>query len=370
MGQRKNREFFSELMVGLFMVVVLGLLAYFTIVISGVDLLTGRSEFPVQVVFENVGGLKASDSVVMRGMTVGSVEKLALSQGKVNVTLALREDVKLREGYRFSVCTGSLLGGNYLLIEEGEGKPLPAGTRLVGTTPKRWMEDLGDVIADLKQATSGGELKSIVTNLNATVASFKVVAERIEKGRGTLGKLLSEDMTVYNDLEKTMANLRSLTDKIDSGTNTLATLLNDDGRVYGSLRKTIANLETVSSRLEKGKGTLGKLLSEDDTVYQDLQETVASLKRVAVRLDKAEGSLGKLMKDDNKVYNDLEKTVANLRSVTDRLEKGEGTLGKLSADDELYDDIHGLVKDVRQTVDNFRDTTPITAFSSLIMGGL
>jgi phospholipid/cholesterol/gamma-HCH transport system substrate-binding protein len=75
------------------------------------------------------------------------------------------------------------------------------------------------------------------------------------------------------------------------------------------------------------------------------------------------------MKDD-KVYTDLDATVANLRQVTDRLVKGEGTLGKLSADDKLYNDVSGLVKDVRQTVDNFRDTTPISAFASLIMGGL
>ena len=36
----------------------------------------------------------------------------------------------------------------------------------------------------------------------------------------------------------------------------------------------------------------------------------------------------------------------------------------------ISDQCLGLIKDVRQTVDNFRDTTPISAFASLIMGGL
>lgn len=93
------------------------------------------------------------------------------------------------------------------------------------------------------------------------------------------------------------------------------------------------------------------------------------IKNVSVRLDEGQGTLGKLMKDD-KMYDDLGATVANLKLVTDRLAQGEGTLGKLSADDQLYNDVHGLIKDVRQTVDNFRDTTPISAFASLIMGGL
>ena len=52
------------------------------------------------------------------------------------------------------------------------------------------------------------------------------------------------------------------------------------------------------------------------------------------------------------------------------MEKGEGTLGKLSADSKLYDEVTALLKDVRQIVDNYRDTTPISTFGSLIGGAL
>ena len=52
------------------------------------------------------------------------------------------------------------------------------------------------------------------------------------------------------------------------------------------------------------------------------------------------------------------------------LERGEGTLGKLSADSKLYDEVTALLKDVRQIVDNYRDTTPISTFGSLIGGAL
>jgi hypothetical protein len=37
---------------------------------------------------------------------------------------------------------------------------------------------------------------------------------------------------------------------------------------------------------------------------------------------------------------------------------------------ELYDEVNALVKDVRQIIDNYRDTTPITTFGSLVTGGL
>jgi len=370
MRLRKNSEVFSEVLVGVFMVAVLGLLVYFTIIISGIEVFNGKNKVPVSVFFKDVGGLKARDSVMLRGMTVGSVSDMRLADSGVDITLSIQAAVKFREGYKISVNSGSLLGGNYLLIEEGTGAEVPKGTVLRGESPNNWMRDLGEIVAKLKEATAGDQLRSIVTNLEAAAGSIKVLTARVEQGKGTLGKLFSEDMALYNDLSNTVANLKSVTAKIDTGENSLGRLINDDGGVYTDLHDSIANLKSISSRLEKGEGTIGKLLSSDDTVYRDLQETVSHIKSVAASLDKGEGTLGKLIKDDNKIYNDLDATVANLKLVTDRLAQGEGTLGKLSKEDALYNDVQGLIKDVRQTVDNFRDTTPISAFASLLMGAL
>ena len=52
------------------------------------------------------------------------------------------------------------------------------------------------------------------------------------------------------------------------------------------------------------------------------------------------------------------------------LGKGEGTLGKLTSESAMYDELSALIKDVRQIVDNYRDTTPITTFGSLATGAL
>lgn len=370
MSLRNNKEVFSEVIVGVFMTAVLGLLVYFTIVISGVELLNGKSKVPVTVRFDDVGGLKVRDSVMLRGMTVGSVNALRLHDGGVHATLLVQRDVAFREGYRISVCAGSLLGGNYLLIEEGRGAEVPRGAELRGESPNNWMRDLGEIVASLKAATAGDRIRSIVTNLDAAAASLRAAVGRVEVGEGTLGRLFSDDLSLYADLSNAVARLSSVASKVDAGDNSLGRLLNDGGGAYTNLSASLANLRSISDRLEQGEGTLGRLLSSDDTIYRDLQDTVASLKGVAASLEKGEGTLGTLIKDDNKVYKDLDATVANLKLVTDRLAKGEGTLGKLSADDQLYEDVHGLIKDVRQTVDNFRDTTPISAFASLIVGGL
>ena len=47
----KKKDAFSEAIVGLFMLAVLSLLVYFTIIISGVDILQGRQKVVASIVF-------------------------------------------------------------------------------------------------------------------------------------------------------------------------------------------------------------------------------------------------------------------------------------------------------------------------------
>lgn len=363
-------EFLSELTVGLFMVAVLGVLVYFTIIISGAELFSEKKKVPVDVSFSEVGGLKVRDSVMMRGMIVGSVSDLLLSKDGVKVRLALRPDVVLRKGYSISVQPSSLLGGNFLEIDDGHGEPIPTGTELVGVPPSNWMKDLGEVVGRLREATASNSLDVIISNVRQTTKDISEVSTRLREGKGTLGKLVSGDESLYNDLSAAVKNIRDISGKLDTGSGSLAKLVNDDGQVYTDLRGLVGNLNAVSARLEKGQGTLGKLLAPDDKLYNDISATVANIKHVSDRLEKGEGTLGHLLSSDDTLYKDLQGALASLKKVGENLEKGQGTLGKLINDDDMYKDIHGLVKDVRQTVDNYRDTMPITAFTSLIVSGL
>jgi DNA replication initiation complex subunit (GINS family) len=96
----------------------------------------------------------------------------------------------------------------------------------------------------------------------------------------------------------------------------------------------VASLKEVSGRLEQGKSTLGKLLAEDDTMYRDLKSIVVSLKEVSGRLEQGKGLMGKLVADDDTLYNDLKETV----------------------------------EEVRATIDDLRETTPVVSFTSILFG--
>lgn len=390
----KRRDSFSEVVVGAFMLAVLALLVYFTIVISGVDVLHGREKVDAVVAFSDVGGLKDRDSVMYRGMKVGTVERVELGGDGIRVVMEIDRDVVLRESYRISVCNLSMLGGNYLQLEEGEGAALPLETTVFkGDTPTDWMRDISSIARNVNELTSSGELKSIVTNFEAASASIRAVAERVERGEGTVGKLLSADDTVYEDVKAVASNLRGVTERVERGEGTVGKLLSADDTVYADLKTVMTNLAAVTTTIREGRGTLGKLLSDDDKVYDDLSRTLADASEIASRLKNGEGFVGRLLAKDDPIYGEFdaavksfrkasesfdakdamagaEKLLESLNAVAAKLNSGEGTLGKLINEAELHDEVMGLTRDVRQVVDNFRDTTPISTFGSLIMGGL
>ncbi len=354
----KRKDSFSEVIVGIFMLVVLALLVYFTIVISGVDVLGGRSMVEARVTFTDVGGLKDQDNVMYRGTKVGKVEKIILGEKDLTVVMEIDKGVVLREGYRIAVCNLSMLGGNYLLLEEGRGERVDLGTTaFVGETPSDWMRDIASIARNINAVTEGGELKSIVTNFAAASESIKTVAGRLERGEGTVGKMLSSDTTLWDGVETTATNLAAITSDLRQGRGTVGKLMTDDS-VHENLKKTLASAAEISRRLENSEGLLGKMLSKDDPVYDDFSAAVKSFRKAGESLD------------TGAIVTSATNLLANLNSVAVKLDKGEGTLGKLINDKTVHEEIEGLTRDVRQVLDNYRDTTPISTFGSLIMGGL
>lgn len=355
----RKGDLFAEVAVGVFMLGIIALLAYFTIIISGVDVLHGRHKVVAKVEFTDVGGLKNQDSVMYRGMKVGSVEDIVLSPSNIHVVVEINQDVVLRENYRASVCNLSMLGGNYLLLEEGEGKILPLDKTLFkGEKPTNWMNDISEIARNLNAVVSGGELKSIITNINDASVMIKGIVARLERGEGSLGKLLSSNDTAYVALETSLMNISNLTANANNPSNSIGRIISDNGQLYDRLSGTLENAESIAAGLKNGEGVIGRLLKKDDPLVEDLPASIAAFRKTFEEMDMKKTIAG------------AEKLMDNLNKVADKLNAGEGTLGKLVTDDELYREINGLAKDLRQVIDNYRDTTPISTFGSLIMGGL
>ena len=283
-----------EVTVGAFMFMILLALGFFTIVLSRENIFSAT--YRVEVLFDNVKGLREGDNVFVRGVSVGKIKSLQIRPDGVHVGVNLEQPVELHEDYAIEILPSSVLGGRYLNIYEGShsAPEMPKGAVIKGVTPVDLIDEATKTTQMIKQALDEGK---IIDNLKSTMAQLNEVTAKLSKGEGTIGKLMSDDQ-VYNDLHEITSNLKD-----------------------------------ISDRAAKGKGSIGKLLSEDDQLYNNLLEASASIK-----------------------------------SISASIEKGEGTVGKLVKDDKLYEEAKITLHEIRAAIDDFRESAPITTFSSIFFG--
>lgn len=267
-------ELKMEVVVGAFMVMVFLGLGYFTIILSR-DTWFGP-KYTLQVVFSHVMGLRDGDNVVVRGMPVGKVKSLKLAGDGVEITANLDQEVQIRKGYKMMIVSTSVLGGRHLAVDEGpaSGEVLPAGTRFRGETPIDLMAEAAEVISEIKKGlTTGG----VISNIQNIASQLSDVSTRLNAGKGTLGKLLSEDDTLYKDLSSSVASLKNVSERIEKGEGTMGRLLSSDDKLYQDLTSAVASLKTIASQVEKGEGTVGKLIN-DDTLYEEVKKAVGEVR--------------------------------------------------------------------------------------------
>lgn len=329
MKRNRIREVSMEVTVGAFMFMILLALAVFTIILSRQSFL--QKTYYYEATFDEILGLREGDNVYLRGVAMGKIRKITVQERDVKVRVGLDRELRLHQDYRLEILPSSMLGGRYLHVYEGsETAPaLAAGTALHGVTPVDLIDQATRTVQMIKSTLDEG---GMLENLRSGSERLNAILGRIDRGEGSIGKLLTED-TVYNDIKAITDNLKSVSDQIARGQGTLGKFLADDGRLYNEVGLVVTNLEVATHNLAAGKGLVGKLLSDDETLYNDLRESAAAI-----------------------------------REMTTAMNEGQGTLGKLVRDDELYEDAKLLLRELRATIDDFRETAPITTFTSILFG--
>ena len=335
--RRKDRGL--EIKVGLFVLVALLALAYLSLQL-GEEKISTKKGYPVKAVFENVSGLVEGARVEMAGVEIGRVSRIALADGKALVEMRIYEGVKIAEDAVAMVRTKGVLGDRYVEIHQGRSpKPLPPGGMIAKTVSPvdldQVLAEVGPAIQDLRDITAGlkellgseegkNNFKQMVVNIKDAAAAFKEVGEKLARGEGTLGKLLTDE-TLYVKIENLANNLNQVALKLNKGQGTLGKLINDE-ELYADLKQTIstineasATLNTIAKKVEKGEGTLGKLIT-DEELYAKLNETFDSLSKIAQKIERGEGTLGKLVNDDS-LYLEAKKTLRNVNQAATGLQE-------------------------------------------------
>jgi phospholipid/cholesterol/gamma-HCH transport system substrate-binding protein len=294
-----------ETRLGIF--VVLAIFAAFLIieVLGGTDIF--HRGLYVNARFDTVQELKVGDSVKMAGVEIGRVEKIALADGKVAVTLKLQPDAIVKTDSQATIKFAGLMGQNFVSVSFGS----PDAPRVVDGTMLTTTEqpDLSAILAKLDKAAGGianvaqsfsgdsinnllGPLTDLIkqnsARITATLSNMESISGQIASGKGTVGKVIY-DQTLYNSALLTVTNLedavtqaRTLVSGISSGQGTLGKLATDDA-LYNSTEASMTNLNQILLKINHGDGTIGKLVNN--------QEFYSNAKLSLQKLDKATDSL-------------------------------------------------------------------------------
>jgi phospholipid/cholesterol/gamma-HCH transport system substrate-binding protein len=324
----------SELKTGLLALAAIGIAAVLIFVMSGQGGFFWQ-RYSLKAKFPNVAGLKTGAPVRVAGVEVGSVKEITLNGVDVDVRFELSKDMQSRITDKSTAMIGSvsLLGEGALDVTPStSGTPIPAN-------------------GYVRTVRTPGQLADVSEQANQGLIQATELLKDIRNGKGTLGKLVTDE-ALYNEVTKFVDAANAVATNLRNGRGTLGKLANDNA-AYDALAASLQNLRDMTTRINNGEGSLGRLL-KDEAFADSLNSTTRNLDGITARLNRGEGTAGKLLTDDA-LYKRLDALTARLDDLTKRLSEGTGTAAQLINDRQLYDNLNkavselgGLVGDIRK----------------------
>lgn len=216
-----------EFKVGLF--TLLGICIIFLIVFSIGDINLSKAGYRIKVRFNFAAGIGPAAPVRLAGIGVGKIDGLRLvydekgQQTKAELNVWLQNDAHVEEDSEVTINTLGLLGEKYLEILPGTpGKPfVKNGDTMTGKDPV--------------------SMEKVTTNLAKLSDSVVSIVGKLERGEGTLGKLIVDD-SVYTNVE-------GFTEKLNSPQGTIGRLLTDD-KLYKELETLVRKFQEFADDLK------------------------------------------------------------------------------------------------------------------------
>ena len=350
MAQRRSLAW-TELKVGLLVIVGFAVLAYAIINIGGPGI--WGETFKMTVYFSSASELRPGNDVWLDGLLVGKVADVRMNRdqnvkGKVAVELEIDSAYQdsIRQDSVVGIEASGLLGDKTIQITSGTEitEPVGDGGSLQGAT----VGDIRTIIQGTDQIVTNFEVLS--DNLTRISRNIITMSDNVNRGEGTLGKFLT-DPEVYDNLNKSTLELESLVADIRAGPGTAGKLINDP-EMYDRINAVLGRMDNVVARIERGEGSAGKFLS-DPALFDRMDLLLEKMDNITSRVERGEGSLGKMLGDD-KFYNELNNTLNQVNTLITAIQSGDGTTGKLIKDPTLFNSIDQAMSEVQKLMYDIR----------------
>lgn len=365
--QTKPRLTFSQLRVGIFVLVGLAVLAFLILNSTG-DFNPFEEKLRLKARFAAADGLREGSDVQIAGVRIGQVESVSLlppdspEDSKIEAVMSVDSELggrpitqRIRTDSTAQLVAVSVLANEKLInITPGteKGEPVSEGHVLEST----------DAISINQLTRTGNDL---LQQINKLAVPANEILNKANQGQGTLGAIVNDE-SLYRNLDAaiaetklTVTKLQTTIDKVNRGDGTAGKLLND-AELYNNLNRTVSQLEAIASDIQAGRGTAGKFVT-DDALYNETRAAIIDLRTSAAKINsiaddfklistdlaEGKGTAGRLLKDE-RLYEDARVAIDRINSLLADAQDGRGTIGRLVTDETLYNNLNQTASNINQ----------------------
>ncbi len=295
--------------------VILGIFIFLGLAIFIIAVLTLGSQkktfektITVKSFFDDVNGLQKGNNIWFSGVKIGTIKRVTLTgKGQVEVDMNIESHSRqfIRKDAMARISTDGLIGNKIVEI--------------YGGTTKAGEIESGDLLGNQKILSTDEMMNTLSKNndnLLQITNDFKLISGRLVEGKGSIGKLLSDE---------------TLADQINTTSQTLQ-------RASLNLERLSANVSSYTAKLNQ-KGSLANDLVTDTVVFNSLRTTISQLQQVAAKSKEVMDSLsiaGNSLKE-------------GMNTVNNGLNNKNTPLGILVGDEKSGTDIRGILKNLNNS---------------------
>ena len=260
----------SSVRLGIFIFLGIALLVLAVFLIGQKNALFS-STFNVKAYFKDVQGLRSGATVRLSGIDVGSVNNINIvndTTGRVDVSMDLQTDIRrfIRTDTKATIETEGLVGSKVVVLKMGSSnaEPIKNGGYIQSEEPVGFSA----IIA---------QTEGIMEYTKNMTRDLSQIVEKVNKGNGSIGKLINND-ELYNNAsnltKQADSSLKNITAELNKITGLFDTLGLGVKDVIDNVDETVIDAKGLISNVKKGQGLLGALMVKgkyDSTIASTLE---------------------------------------------------------------------------------------------------
>jgi phospholipid/cholesterol/gamma-HCH transport system substrate-binding protein len=259
-----------------------------------------------------VSGLSDGADVEVLGIRAGVVRRVVIQPNQQMYAEAaidkqaqafIRRDSEAVIRRRFGVA-----GAAYIDISRGNGAMMDWKYAVIDATAEQAAtEKIGPLIDALRE-----KILPVFDDIRRTVAALSVIAERVEKGEGTVGRLISSD-TLSRKVEAAVDSLQNEITGLDRVIDELYAAAKDAHAAANDAHAVVASAAANDAGVPATLRRLNTLLATLQSAAHDIAQATPRLPQIAQNVETASADLPALLTQIQVTAVELEKSLIQLR---------------------------------------------------------